>query len=212
MAAEGTPVPVSKACYWAGISRRTYYYKPKARKRRVNEFLAERIRRVIDALPYAGYRTVAWLLGENKNTVQRVFQIKGWQVRKRKSGHRPRVQSLPSVATRPNERWATDMARVWCGDLHRWCALTLVMDCCTRELLGWRLSPTGNAKAAEAALEEALIKRYGILGKAQDDLTIRSDNGLVFTSRRYTRTVYRYGIKQEFIRPHSPQQNGMVEL
>jgi putative transposase len=103
------------------------------------------------------------------------------------------------------------MARVWCGDLHRWCALTLVMDCCTRELLGWRLSPTGNAKAAEAALEEALINRYGILGKAQDDLTIRSDNGLVFTSRRYTRTVFRYGIKQEFIRPHAPQQNGMVE-
>ena len=43
------------------------------------------------------------------------------------------------------------------------------------------------------------------------NLTIRSDNGLVFTSRRYTRTVYRYGIKQEFIRPHAPQQNGMVE-
>ena len=63
----------------------------------------------------------------------------------------------------------------------------------------------------EAALEEALIRRYGTLGRAQDDLTIRSDNGLVFTSRRYTRAVYRYGLKQEFIRPHTPQQNGMVE-
>jgi putative transposase len=98
MATEGTPVPVSKACEWAEISRRTYYYKPKRRKRRVNEYLVQRIRRVIDALPYAGYRTVAWLLVENENTVQRVFQIKGWQVRKRKSGLRPRVQSLPSVA------------------------------------------------------------------------------------------------------------------
>ena len=28
-------------------------------------------------------------------------------------------------------------------------------------------------------------------------------------SKRDTR--YRYGIKQEFIRPHKPQQNGMVE-
>ncbi|MFK7828669.1 MAG: transposase [Congregibacter sp.] len=44
---------------------------------------------------------------------------------------------------------------------------------------GWRLSRTGNAQAAEAALEEALI--------------------------------YRHGIKQEFIRPHTPQHNGMVE-
>ena len=32
-----------------------------------------------------------------------------------------------------------------------------------------------------------------------------------FTSRRYTRTVYRYGTRQEFIRPYTPQQNGMVE-
>lgn len=30
------------------------------------------------------------------------------------------------------------------------------MDCHTREVLYWRLSPYGNAKAAEAALEEAL--------------------------------------------------------
>ena len=154
------------------MSRRTFYYKPKRRKRKVNEFLVQRIKRVIDTLPYAGYRTVAWLLGENKNTVQRIFQIKGWQVRKQKSGYRPRVQSLPSAASRPNERWATDMARVWCGKQHRWCALTLVMDCYTRELFGWRLTPTGNARAAEAVLEEALISRYRIPGRALDDLTI----------------------------------------
>lgn len=152
MAAEGTPVTITQACAWAGCSRRSLYYRAKQRVRRVNESLAASIKRVIDTLPYAGYRTVAWLLGENKNTVQRIFQIKGWQVRKRRSGHRPRVRALPSVASRPNERWATDMARVWCGEQHRWCALTLVMDCCTRELLGWRLSRTGNAQAAEAAL------------------------------------------------------------
>ncbi len=105
---------------------------------------------------------MAWLLGENKNTVQPISQIKDWQVRKRKSGRRHRVRWLPSVASRPHERWATDMARVGCGVQHRWCAPTLVMDCFTCELIGWRLGPTGNAKAqakakaAEAALEVAL--------------------------------------------------------
>lgn len=39
----------------------------------------------------------------------------------------------------------------------------------------------------------------------------RSGNGLVFTSRDYTRLVRSYGLKQEFITPHCPQQNGMVE-
>src|SRR5690606_14096805 len=40
---------------------------------------------------------------------------------------------------------------------------------------------------------------------------LRSDNGLVFTSRHYTRLVRSYGLQQEFITPHCPQQNGMVE-
>ena len=37
----------------------------------------------------------------NKNTVQRVFQLKGWQVRKRSVGRRPRIQAVPSKAQEP---------------------------------------------------------------------------------------------------------------
>lgn len=40
---------------------------------------------------------------------------------------------------------------------------------------------------------------------------LRSENGLVFTSRDYTRLVRSYGLQQEFIPPHCPQQNGIVE-
>ena len=103
------------------------------------------------------------------------------------------------------------MARAWCDEQHHWCALTVVMDCCIRELLSWSLSRTGNSKAAEAALEEFLICRYGVLNHAQDDLTIRSDNGLVYCSRRFTQTRYLYGIKKDFILQHAPQRNGIVE-
>lgn len=35
--------------------------------------------------------------------------------------------------------------------------------------------------------------------------------GLVFTSRSYTMLVRSYGLRQEFITPHSPEQNGMVQ-
>ena len=68
---------------------------------------------MIEENPSFGYRTVAHLLGFNKNTVQRIFPLKGWQVRKRPVGFRPRIQALPSVATAPDERWATDFAA--CG-------------------------------------------------------------------------------------------------
>lgn len=40
---------------------------------------------------------------------------------------------------------------------------------------------------------------------------LRSGNALVFTSRSYTTMVRGYGLSQEFITPHCPQQNGMVE-
>lgn len=133
--------------------------------------------------------------------IQRILQKKNWQVRKRPVGHCPRVKVVPSQAPERDIRWSTDLARVWSG-WNQWCHLTLVIDCGSRELLGWRLSSRGHTKTAEAALEEALIHRFGHLG---------SDNGLVFTSKRYTNTVRSYGLTQEFITPYTPEQNGIVE-
>jgi putative transposase len=86
----------------------------KAKPRAQDQF-ATPIKRMIGAEPSFGYRTVASLLRFNKNTVQRVFQLMGWQVRKRAIGHRPSIEALSPVATRPNERWATDLCRVWAG-------------------------------------------------------------------------------------------------
>ncbi len=118
---------------------------------------------MIEENPLFGYRTVAHLLGLNKNTVQRIFQIQGWQVRKRAIGIRPRIQALPSVAQAPNERWSTDLCRIWAGR-DGWTSLALVIDCHTRELLGLHLSRTGRAATAASALEQALIARFGTLG------------------------------------------------
>ncbi len=109
------------------------------------------------------------------------------------------------MSLHPNERWSTDLARVWCSE-DRWCTLTLVMDCCTKEILGWRLS-----QSAEAALEYALINRFGCLGRVPKTFKLRSDNGLVFTNKAYVTLVKAYGLSQEFNTPYTLQQNGMVE-
>lgn len=176
----------------------------------MDESIANKIKVFIEKHPEAGYRTAAWMLKLNKNTVQRIFQLKGWQIRKRPCGFRPRVKAFPSVAPHPNERWSTDLARVWCGE-DRWCTLALVMDCCTREILGWRLSRSAKAATAEAALEYALINRFGCLGRVPKSFKLRSDNGLVFSSKAYVSLVKAYGLRQEFITPYTPQQNGMIE-
>ncbi len=203
---EGVTVPMTKLCQWFGVARRTTYYKPTKGPAKVNAELAEPIKEMIEAEPSFGYRTVAALLGMNKNTVQRIFQLKGWQVRKLPIGQRPRIEAKISRAEGPDQRWATDLCRVW-GGKDGWLSLALVIDCGTRQLLGWHLSRTGKASTASAAL----ITRYGTLGRVPVPFLLRSDNGLVFTSRDYTRLVRSYGLQQEFITAHCPQQNGMVE-
>ena len=207
---DGYEVSISKLCQWFGVARRSVYYKPTKSPPTVKAELAEPIKAMIEEEPSFGYRTVAGLLDMNKNTVQRIFQIKGWQVRKRAIGNRPRVEALPAVATAPDLRWATDLCRIW-GGRDGWLTLALVIDCHTRELLGWHLARSGKASTAVAALEQALITRYGTLGRVPTPFLLRSDNGLVVTSRDYTRLVKSYGLRQEFITPHCPQQNGMVE-
>ena len=122
---------------------------------------------MIEDNPRIGYRTVAHLLGFNKNTVQQVIQLRGCQVRKRPVGFRPRIEARRSRASQQYERWA--------------------------------------------APEQALIARFDTLGRVKAPFLLRSDNGLVFTSRSYTALVKSYGLKQEFITPYTPQQNGLVE-
>jgi putative transposase len=201
--ADGVKVPLAKFCAWFGVPRRTVYDKPTKAAPKVAARFAELIKAMIEKEPSFRYRTVAWLLGFNKNTVQRIFQIKGWQVRKRPIGMRPRIEAVPRVATAPNERWSTDLCRVWAG-CDGWTTLTLVIDCHTRELLVWHLSRSGKSTTAASALEHALINRFGTLGKVTREFLLRSDNGLVFTSHKYTALVQSYGLKQEFITPQYP--------
>ncbi|WP_313894991.1 IS3 family transposase [Burkholderia pseudomallei] len=207
---EGIAVSISKLCRWFEVPRRTMYYRPVKSEPKVQARFAEPIKALIEESLSFGYRTLAHLLGFNKNTVQRIFRLMGWRVRKRPIGFRPRVQAMPSVATAPNERGSTDMRRVWAGR-DGWVTLARVIDCHTRELLGWHLSRSGRASTASSALEHARIARFGTLGRVPKPFLLRGDNGLVFTSRDYTALVRSYGLRQAFITPHCPQQNGMVE-
>lgn len=40
---------------------------------------------------------------------------------------------------------------------------------------------------------------------------IRSDNGLVFQSRRFREMCGDYGLSQESVTPYTPERNGMIE-
>jgi putative transposase len=69
----------------------------------------------------------------------------------------------------------------------------------------------GGAKQAERALEAACLSRFGTLRPVGATPTVRSDNGLIFTSRRFRAACQFYRLSQEFITPYTPEQNGLIE-
>jgi putative transposase len=67
------------------------YYRPIKGAPKVQGKFVTPIKAMIEENLSFGYRRVSHLLGMNKNTVQRVFQYMGWQVRNRPVGFRPRI-------------------------------------------------------------------------------------------------------------------------
>ena len=86
-----------------------------------------------------------------------------------------------------------------------------MIDCHDREIVGYEFALRGRAREAERALEDACIRRFGTLRPRGAKPVIRSDNGLVFQSRRFRAACADYGLGQEFITPYTPEQNGVIE-
>lgn len=80
-----------------------------------------------------------------------------------------------------------------------------------REIAGYKFALRGRAKEAERALEQACLKRFGTLRPVEPTPVIRSDNGLIFQSQRFREACRVYRLKQEYLTPYTPEQNGMIE-
>lgn len=63
------------------------YYRPTKAAAKVDPCFAA----PIEANPSFGYRTVAFLLGFNKKTVQRIYQVKRWHLHRHPIGMRARI-------------------------------------------------------------------------------------------------------------------------
>lgn len=207
-----------RACGLLAVSRSAM--RPAAprpgRPQKVSEELLTQIQPLIEQHPTFGYRRIWALLRfregclVNRKAVYRVLKLKRWLVHQRPWTPRPRVRGRVSRAAHSNERWAMDVTHVACGR-DGWAHLAAVIDCHDRELIGYEFSLRGRAKEAERALEEACLKRFGTLRPAGAAPLLRSDNGLIFQSRRFRAACRDYRLRQEFITPYTPEQNGMIE-
>ena len=178
--------------------------------------LEARLHLLIQEQPSFGYRRLWALLRSrfgihvNRKRIYAILKRRKWFVHQRQCTPRPRVQGSRSRTTRSNTRWAMDMTHVACGR-DGWAHLVAVIDCHDREIIGWEFALRGRAKEAERALEEACIGRFGTLRPTGHTPIVRSDNGLIFQSRRFRAACRDYRLRQEFITPYTPEQNGLIE-
>ncbi len=196
----------------AGLHREREGAQPTGRP---DPLWTETLRRLIEQHPTFGYRRL-WVLLRfqeqlvvNRKAVYRVLKQKRWFVHQRASTPRPRVRGWVSRASRSHERWAMDVTHIACGQ-DGWAHLAAVIDCHDRELLGYEFALRSRAKEAERAVEAACLARFGTLRPVGAPV-LRSDNGLIFQSRRFRQACRDYRLQQEFITPYTPEQKGIIE-
>lgn len=181
-----------------------------------DELLLARIKALIEEFPTYGYRRICALLRKrdkltiNRKKVYRLMRQQRWMISQRETSPKPRVQKSRSRSERSNERWAMDISHVYCG-ADGWGHLVAVIDCHDREVVGWEFALRGRAQEAERALEMACLARFGTIRPTGDTPVLRSDNGLVFLSRRFREACTFYRLSQEYITPYTPEQNGLIE-
>lgn len=178
--------------------------------------LVTKLQALIQEYPTYGYRRLWALLRYreglvvNRKAVYRVLRIKQWLMHQRTRTPRPRAQRLRSRTPRSDLRWAMDVTHIPCGQ-DGWGHLTAVIDCHDREIIGYEFALRGRAKEAERAIEAACLSRFGTLRPRGTPPVLRSDNGLIFQSRRFRQACRDYRLQQEFITPYTPEQNGLIE-
>lgn len=197
----------------AALARRAPCAAP---RRAVGEGLASRIGELVREHPTFGYRRLWALLRfrdglhVNRKAVYRVLKLRGWFCHQRAATPRPRAKAMRSRTDASDARWAMDVTHIACGR-DGWGHLAAVVDCHDREVVGFEFALRSRAREAERALEDACLYRLGTLRPKGPTPTIRSDNGLVFQSRRFRAACRDYGLSQEFVTPYTPEQNGLVE-
>jgi putative transposase len=198
------------------ISRSSLYYRKQLRNSRADRQYDEQIVVACGEKPAYGYRRVAWWLRRkenlvvNRKRVLRVMRERGLLVRSRRLRARRKKEWGRVEAAEPNQIWQSDMTKIWAGPAVGWAYLVSVIDCCTREIVSWNLSPRCRTEEALDAVEQAVLARLPE-GSRDASVTLTTDNGTQFTSTRFIETLNRLGITHRRTAYNHPEGNSYIE-
>ena len=215
------------------MSTQAYYKHGNTDLRKLAEeaFCVEFIRRVRQKDPGIGggklWRMYKKEFGEDHgvgyNRFYDIIEKYGLKVRRKKRRAKTTDSShgLPTypnlvkelVPLRPNQLWVSDITymviyvNAQTGE-YGFCYLSLVTDYYTKEIIGWCVGETLEAKFAMEALNMALSR---LDGNPAEDLIHHSDRGVQYASYDYTRLLKKHNIKISMTECGDPKDNAVAE-
>jgi putative transposase len=198
----------------AGISRQALYRTPTPRRPPQRRPPVDPVEQAIVELAEAnqtdGYRMVTAFVRQrlgravNRKRVLRVMRERKLIQRRRPLERRKRPGFFR--VERPRQLWQLDMTSIWVAE-HGWCYLNAIIDCCTREIVGWSLELRCRADEAIAVVEQAAA----VHGIQPGELVLGSDNGSAFTARRFKAKLAELGIKHRRGGYRDPESQAFIE-
>jgi putative transposase len=219
---EGSGLSVATLCAAAEVSRASFYrHWNQAAPAREETALRDAIQRLALAHRHYGYRRITALL-----------RREGWCVNGKRVLRLTREDNLLCLRKRAYAPATTDshhgfrvyanlarrmepmaVDRLWVADItyvrlaHRFVYLAVVLDACSRKVVGWALDDHLEARLALAALDMALSDRRPQPGQ----LIHHSDRGVQYACADYTRRLEAMGVQPSMSRGGCPTDNAKAE-
>lgn len=223
--AEKASFSVAALCRTLGVTRQGYYAyvkRPASPRLARDAELQRHVKAIFRAnnSRYGSPRVHQQLCREGcqvgKHAVERAMRAQGLSASKPQRWRINTTQRDPShpvvanvldrnfTATRPDERWVTDITYVWTGE--GWCYLAAIIDLYSRKVVGWALNATLSTALPMAALQMAIQRR-----RPESGLIHHSDRGCQYTSFEYRSALARHGIVVSMSRRGNCWDNAVAE-
>ncbi len=103
-----------------------------------------------------------------------------------------------------NKIWVSDITYI--GTMEGWLYLAVIMDLCSRRIVGWSMSENINQDLILSALQKALITR-----KPDNGLIFHSDRGRQYASEKVKQLLHKHRAVQSMSRKGNPYDNAVIE-
>lgn len=203
-----------------GLPRSTYYYKPAPSKRAIGDgVLLSAIVLIKAEFPFYGSRRVTRELRRrnlpvNKKRVERLMKANNLGVKPKRRYVRTTDSDHPHpvfpnlycnvIPVKPDVVWVADITYL---ELEAGFAyLAVILDACSRKVIGYAIAKRMTASLALAALKQAVVARTPKPGCIH-----HSDRGVQYASKAYRKALAEHGLVGSMSSIANPYHNAQAE-